>query len=181
MADSHDIELEALHPYGNNGAVGDGCTLAISDLEGDVGERVTIDEDKQWYFTVMVQGDVKRPKMITIHDVGLNSESCFGSFFNYPQMEAIRKGFCVYHLTLPGQEPTATSMGAGYVYPTMEELSEMLASFVSLYNIDSFIGFGVGLGANVLVRYAMGKTTTISHLPLTSPPQTTTSKSTASS
>lgn len=44
---------------------------------------------------------------------------------------------------------------ASYVYPSMDELAETLTAVKDHVGFRSFIGFGVGLGANVLVRYAL--------------------------
>ncbi|VDL59824.1 unnamed protein product [Hymenolepis diminuta] len=40
-------------------------------------------------------------------------------------------------------------------YPTMDDLAEMLTSVVDYFKISHFIGFGMGAGSNVLVRYAL--------------------------
>ena len=37
----------------------------------------------------------------------------------------------------------------------MEELSEQLNDIMLHFNIKSFIGLGVGVGANILVRFAL--------------------------
>nr|CAD7401162.1 unnamed protein product [Timema poppensis] len=42
-----------------------------------------------------------------------------------------------------------------YIYPTMEELSEQILFVMSHYALRSVIGFGVGVGANVLARFAL--------------------------
>lgn len=42
-----------------------------------------------------------------------------------------------------------------YVYPTMEDLSEQISDVVLHFNLKSFTGLGVGVGANILVRYAL--------------------------
>lgn len=37
----------------------------------------------------------------------------------------------------------------------MEELSEQISDVMIHFNLKSFIGLGVGVGANVLVRFAL--------------------------
>lgn len=37
----------------------------------------------------------------------------------------------------------------------MEELSEQISDVMLHFNLKSFIGLGVGVGANVLVRFAL--------------------------
>jgi pimeloyl-ACP methyl ester carboxylesterase len=45
--------------------------------------------------------------------------------------------------------------GAEYIYPTMDELAKMIFSVVEEFRVKSFIGFGVGAGANILARFAL--------------------------
>ena len=42
-----------------------------------------------------------------------------------------------------------------YIFPTMEELSDQISDVMLHFNIKSFVGLGVGSGANVLVRFAL--------------------------
>ena len=42
-----------------------------------------------------------------------------------------------------------------YVYPTIEELSEQISDVMLHFNLKTFIGLGVGVGANILVRFAL--------------------------
>lgn len=74
---------------------------------------------------VAIQGDLTKPAILTLHDLGLNCKtpvefnqlhltknsfadaSTFTGFFNYPTMRALLENFCVYHVTLPGQEEGA--------------------------------------------------------------------------
>nr|CAD7199882.1 unnamed protein product [Timema douglasi] len=81
--------------------------------------------------------------------------SSFQAFFNYIDMRALLENFCVYHVNAPGQEEGATTLPEDYIYPTMEELSEQILFVMSHYALRSVIGFGVGVGANVLARFAL--------------------------
>lgn len=42
-----------------------------------------------------------------------------------------------------------------FIYPTMEDLADMLDLVVDELQIKKFIGFGVGAGAHILCRYAL--------------------------
>jgi len=104
---------------------------------------------------VAIQGDQKNPPLITYHDLGLNHVANFQAFFNFSEMRALIQNFCVYHINAPGQEEGAPTLPEGYVYPTMEDLSEQISDVVLHFNLKSFTGLGVGVGANILVRYAL--------------------------
>ncbi|XP_023949790.2 protein NDRG3 isoform X2 [Bicyclus anynana] len=103
---------------------------------------------------VATQGDRHKPAIITYHDVGLNYKS-FNKFFKYVDMQALMENFCVFHITAPGQEEGAATLPPDYFYPTMEELAKQISFVLVHFGIKSFIGFGVGVGANVLARFAI--------------------------
>ncbi|XP_075990560.1 protein NDRG3-like isoform X3 [Anticarsia gemmatalis] len=103
---------------------------------------------------VAVQGDRAKPAIITYHDLGLNYV-CFQPFFNFVDMRALLENFCVYHVNAPGQEDGAPSLPEDYIYPTMDELANQLNYVLGHFGIKSFIGFGVGAGANILARFAL--------------------------
>lgn len=42
-----------------------------------------------------------------------------------------------------------------YIYPSMDELADQLNQVVLHFNLKHFIGFGVGVGANILCRYTL--------------------------
>ena len=48
------------------------------------------------------------------------------TFFNSGAMRSVRESFCIYHITAPGQESGSEELPEGYVYPTMDELSEQV-------------------------------------------------------
>ncbi|XP_013780116.1 protein NDRG3-like [Limulus polyphemus] len=104
---------------------------------------------------VAVQGEQNKPAIITYHDLGLDCVSNFQSFFNYVDMRVLLRSFCVYHINAPGQEEGAPSFPEGYVYPTVDQLAEMVLSVVNFYNLKHFVGLGVGAGANILAKFAL--------------------------
>nr|CAD7405607.1 unnamed protein product [Timema cristinae] len=126
-------------------------TLARGDSSA-MEERV---ETARGSVLVAVQGNRNKPAILTYHDLGLNYISSFQAFFNYIDMRALLENFCVYHVNAPGQEEGATTLPEDYIYPSMEELSEQILFVMSHYALRSVIGFGVGVGANVLARFAL--------------------------
>ncbi|KAL5286515.1 NDRG3 family protein [Megaselia abdita] len=103
---------------------------------------------------VAIQGDTSKPAIITYHDLGLNFATNFGSFFNYPVMRALLEHFCVYHITAPGQEENAPNLPEDYEFPSMDDLANQILFVISHFGLKTFIGFGVGVGANILARFA---------------------------
>jgi len=101
------------------------------------------------------KGESKKCVILTYHDLGLNYISNFQAFFNYPEMKEIADNFSVYHLNAPGQHEDAGSLGEDYEYPSMEQLGEQVQEVLNHFNIVKYIGVGVGLGANVLVRHSL--------------------------
>ncbi|XP_070536655.1 protein NDRG3-like isoform X2 [Ptychodera flava] len=104
---------------------------------------------------VATQGDRKKAAIITYHDIGLNHVSQFQGFCSYIDMQPILNNFCVYHVNAPGQEEGANTLPHSFVYPTMEQLAEALLPVIQHFGIKSFVGFGVGAGANILCRFAL--------------------------
>ncbi|KFD70401.1 hypothetical protein M514_13786, partial [Trichuris suis] len=104
---------------------------------------------------VYVVGDQKKPAILTFHDLGLSANPCFQSFFHFSEMSAISDKFCVYHVNAPGQEEDAEALPENYVYPSMDELGDIAIAVADHFKLKTFIGFGVGAGANVLCRLAL--------------------------
>ncbi|XP_072929898.1 protein NDRG3-like [Epargyreus clarus] len=104
---------------------------------------------------VAVRGDRTKRAIITYHDLGLNYAANFQAYFNFVDMRAILDQFCIYHVNAPGQEEGAPTLPEDYVYPTMDVLASQIDFVLGHFGIRSFIGFGVGAGANIMARYAM--------------------------
>uniref|UniRef100_A0A3Q0QNX8 NDRG family member 2 n=1 Tax=Amphilophus citrinellus TaxID=61819 RepID=A0A3Q0QNX8_AMPCI len=76
----------------------------------------------------------RRPAILTFHDVGLDSKSCFSPLFKFDEMQEIVKNFTLIHIDAPGQEEGAAAYPAGF---------------------RTVIGVGVGAGAYILARFAL--------------------------
>ncbi|VDK19278.1 unnamed protein product [Anisakis simplex] len=103
---------------------------------------------------VTIYGDRKRHPIVTFHDLALDSENNFQNFFQFGSVADFTEKFCVYNINAPGQEMDAAPLPENYVYPTMDGLAKIVEACVKHFEIKSFIGFGVGAGANVMLRYA---------------------------
>merc|ERR1711962_167079 len=126
---------------------------------------------------VAVQGAVGKPAIVTYHDIGLNHTTQFQGFFNYPDMQTLLKHFCVYHINGVGQEdgaaplpqidtasPADGKLTDAYKFPTMDELAETIGHVLDFYSLKSVMGLGVGMGSNVLCRFAMANPKRVSAL-----------------
>ena len=105
--------------------------------------------------TVAIKGDRSKPAILTFHDLGLNYISNFQALFNFPDMAEIVQNFCILHVNAPGQEEGASTLPEDFVYPTMDKLAEQVNDVINHFAIVKYIGIGVGLGANVLIRHAL--------------------------
>lgn len=140
------VELESIHLL-------DTKAKSVSSMQIlDVEENVNT---KFGPVRVVVHGDRKKTAILTYHDIGLNSASCFQGFFNYPDVESLMKTFCVYHVNAIGQEDGAMILPDDYLYPSMDDLALTLITVLDHYNLKTIIGFGVGAGANVLARFEL--------------------------
>ena len=97
----------------------------------------------------------KRPVILTFHDLGLNHVSNFDNFFEFSDNKLLLQSFSVLHVNAPGQERYASTLPDGYVYPTMDQLSILVNEVIEHFHIASVIGLGAGVGANVLLRFAL--------------------------
>ncbi|XP_062836084.1 protein NDRG1 isoform X1 [Anolis carolinensis] len=96
-----------------------------------------------------------RPAILTYHDIGLNHKTCFNPLFNYEDMLEITQHFAVCHVDAPGQQDGAASFPPGYMYPSMDQLAEMLPGILKQFGLKSVIGMGTGAGAYILTRFAL--------------------------
>ncbi|XP_005101570.1 protein NDRG3 isoform X3 [Aplysia californica] len=118
---------------------------------------------------VAIQGDRSKQPILTFHDIGLNHITCFQGFFSYADMQPILRNFCVYHVNAPGQDEGALHLKPEFVFPTMDQLAEAVHHVVEHYGMKTFIGFGVGSGANILARYELNHHERVDSLILVNP------------
>uniref|UniRef100_A0AAY4DNT9 Protein NDRG2 n=1 Tax=Denticeps clupeoides TaxID=299321 RepID=A0AAY4DNT9_9TELE len=107
------------------------------------------------HVTVHGTGNARRPAILTFHDVGLESKSCFSTLFKFEEMQEIVKNFTVVHIDALGQEDGAAAYPAGYQYPSMDQLAETVPTVLQYFNFRTIIGVGVGAGAYILAKFAM--------------------------
>ncbi|VTJ57363.1 Hypothetical predicted protein [Marmota monax] len=96
-----------------------------------------------------------RPVILTYHDIGMNHKTCYNPLFNYEDMQEITQHFAVCHVDAPGQQDGAPSFPVGYMYPSMDQLAEMLPGVLQQFGLKSVIGMGTGAGAYILTRFAL--------------------------
>ncbi|XP_076846649.1 protein NDRG1b isoform X2 [Brachyhypopomus gauderio] len=97
----------------------------------------------------------QRPVILTYHDIGLNHRTCFNTLFCHEDMQEITRHFAVCHVNAPGQQEGATTFPTGFIYPSMDQLSETLPVVLKHFNIKRVIGLAVGAGAYILTRFAL--------------------------
>ena len=105
-------------------------------------------------FRVTVKGDANKPIIVTLPEMGLGSSICFDTFFSLTEVQPFLKLFRVYHIEFPGQWEGAKDLPENFLYPTLDDLTRHFSSVLEMLAIKCFHGFGVGLGANILVRFA---------------------------
>ncbi|CAG5929474.1 unnamed protein product [Menidia menidia] len=108
----------------------------------------------------------RRPAILTFHDVGLDSKSCFSPLFKFEEMQEIVKNFTLIHIDAPGQEDGAAAYPAGYQYPSMETIAEMIPAVLQFFNFRTVIGVGVGAGAYILSKFTLANPESVEGLVL---------------
>lgn len=104
---------------------------------------------------VTIQGDLSLTPFVTYPDIGLNSTLQYHGYFNYEDNLPIMKKFCAVHINPPGQEDNAASYPKNYSYPSCDQQAEIIMDVVNHFKFKSVICFGIGMGANVLARFAL--------------------------
>ena len=117
-------------------------------------------------------GKTRKPVLVTYHDIGLNNVTNFQAFFNYADTKLFLDCFSVLHINAPGQEDNATPLPDNYTYPTMDQLAEQIEAVCKHFEVKSFIGLGVGTGANILSRFALKHPDVVDGLFLINPTST---------
>jgi pimeloyl-ACP methyl ester carboxylesterase len=112
-------------------------------------------ETERGNVTVAIKGDRSKPAILTYHDLGMNYISNFQAFFNYPDMAEVVQNFCIFHVNAPGMEEAAAVLPEDFEYPTMDELADQVNEVINHFAVVRYIGIGVGMGANILIRHAL--------------------------
>ncbi|XP_073692854.1 protein NDRG2-like [Garra rufa] len=142
-----------------------GQSDAVKDVE--IAARILLDQGQEHrvetplgvlHATVHGAGNARRPAIVTFHDVGMESKSCFSTLFKFEEMQEIVKNFTVVHLDAPGQEDGAAIYPVGYQYPSMDQVSEMIPAVLQYFNFRTIIGVGVGAGAYILSKFTVSYT-----------------------
>ncbi|XP_066506418.1 protein NDRG2 isoform X2 [Hoplias malabaricus] len=143
--------------------------------EAEIAARILLDQGQEHsietphgllHVTLHGTGNTRRPAILTFHDVGMDSKSCFSAFFKFEEMQEIVKNFSVVHVDAPGQEEGAAPYPLGYQYASMDQLAEMIPAVLQHFNFRSMIGVGVGAGAYVLARFTMSNPDSVEGLVL---------------
>lgn len=105
-----------------------------------------------------------KPVILTMHDVGFNHQTNFDQLFSHEKMHSILKHFFLIHVNAPGQEMYSKTIsfkeGIGQPnYPTLDQIAESLTQILQHLDVNDFVGFGVGIGANILTRFALNHPT----------------------
>uniref|UniRef100_A0A8C2A3G4 NDRG family member 2 n=1 Tax=Cyprinus carpio TaxID=7962 RepID=A0A8C2A3G4_CYPCA len=132
--------------------------------DAEIAARILLDQGQEHrvetphgvlHVTVHGAGNARRPAILTFHDVGMDSKSCFSTLFKFEEMQEIVKNFTVVHVDAPGQEDGAAIYPAGYQYASMDQVSEMLPAVLQYFNFRTIIGVGVGAGAYILSKFTL--------------------------
>ncbi|XP_015676398.2 protein NDRG1 [Protobothrops mucrosquamatus] len=130
-------------------------TRLLPDIDDDIHEQDIETVHGSVHVTMCGTPRGNRPAILTYHDIGLNHKTCFNPLFNYEDMQEITQHFAVCHVDAPGQQDGAPSFPPGYMYPSMDQLSEMLPGVLKQFGLKSVIGMGTGAGAYILTRFAL--------------------------
>uniref|UniRef100_A0A1W2Q686 N-myc downstream regulated 1 n=1 Tax=Rattus norvegicus TaxID=10116 RepID=A0A1W2Q686_RAT len=146
----HDVDLAEVKPLVEKGESITGLLQEFDVQEQDI-------ETLHGSLHVTLCGTPKgnRPVILTYHDIGMNHKTCYNPLFNSEDMQEITQHFAVCHVDAPGQQDGAPSFPVGYMYPSMDQLAEMLPGVLHKFGLKSVIGMGTGAGAYILTRFAL--------------------------
>ncbi|XP_026534315.1 protein NDRG1 [Notechis scutatus] len=133
----------------------DAITRLLTDIEVDIHEQDIETVHGSVHVTMCGTLRGNRPAILTYHDIGLNHKTCFNPLFHHEDMQEITQHFAVCHVDAPGQQDGAPSFPPGYMYPSMDQLSDMLPGVLKQFGLKSVIGMGTGAGAYILTRFAL--------------------------
>uniref|UniRef100_A0A3Q1CLD3 Protein NDRG2 n=1 Tax=Amphiprion ocellaris TaxID=80972 RepID=A0A3Q1CLD3_AMPOC len=154
---------------------------ADSTKDAELAARILLDQGQEHsvetphgvlHVTLHGTRTTRRPAILTFHDVGLDSKSCFSPLFKFEEMQEIVKNFTLIHIDAPGQEEGAAAYPAGYdvhslyQYPSMETIAEMIPAVLQFFNFRTVIGVGVGAGAYILSKFTLANPDSVEGLVL---------------
>lgn len=148
---------------------------ADSTKDAELAARILLDQGQEHtvetphgvlHVTLHGTRTTRRPAILTFHDVGLDSKSCFSPLFKFEEMQEIVKNFTLIHVDAPGQEEGAAAYPAGYQYPSMETIAEMIPAVLQFFNFRTVIGVGVGAGAYILSKFTLANPDSVEGLVL---------------
>eukprot|EP00735_Rhodelphis_limneticus_P011947 TRINITY_DN5111_c0_g1::TRINITY_DN5111_c0_g1_i1::g.29347::m.29347 TRINITY_DN5111_c0_g1::TRINITY_DN5111_c0_g1_i1::g.29347 ORF type:complete len:317 (+),score=41.77,sp/Q66KM2/NDRG2_XENTR/30.54/9e-39,Ndr/PF03096.9/3.6e-62,Abhydrolase_6/PF12697.2/3.2e-11,B12D/PF06522.6/0.31 TRINITY_DN5111_c0_g1_i1:32-982(+) len=100
-------------------------------------------------------GYVSLHSIVTYHDYGLDHRLCWDTLFNYLGSRSFLKNFTIFHFDAPGHEEGAGEVG-DEAPKTMDEMADQVFNVMTEhFNVHRFVGFGMGAGANILLRVAL--------------------------
>lgn len=104
---------------------------------------------------VSIYGNRRMHPIVTFHDLGMDSESNFQNFFQFGSVAEFSEKFCVYNINALGQEMDAAALRDSCPYPSMDDMAVQMENVIEHFGIKHFIGLGIGVGANVMMRYTL--------------------------
>ncbi|XP_076935990.1 pollen-specific protein SF21-like [Bidens hawaiensis] len=106
--------------------------------------------------SVTVYGDQQKPALITYPDLALNHMSCFQRLFGSPEPASLLlHNFCVYHISPPGHELGAKSIGIDNPVPSIEDLCDQILVVLNYFRLGSVMCMGAMAGAYILTLFSI--------------------------
>mmetsp|Transcript_11688 Transcript_11688/g.28792 ORF Transcript_11688/g.28792 Transcript_11688/m.28792 type:complete len:336 (-) Transcript_11688:284-1291(-) len=149
---------------------GAGINIAVEGKGGELGDSESPAQliESEWGdCEVVVIGDRKKPAVVTYPDAGTNYDSCFKGFFRFIGSNTCFKHFCFVHINPPGQHFSAPKLEAQL---SMEDLRKHFEFVLEKVGVSkAFHGFGLGMGAYLMLDYASKHPNRLLSLTLISP------------
>lgn len=110
--------------------------------------------------------------IITFHDIGMNAATCFRPFFTFCRMSGscpeLDAAYAHFHITAPGHTHDAPTLPSS-TSVAIPDLVKGVEKVIERFGVTRAIGFGVGIGATILLRAAVALPSTFAGLVLVSP------------
>lgn len=96
--------------------------------------------------------------LVTFHDVALSASTCFAPFFTYCQASGacpeVYAASAHYHITAPGCMPDAPTLPSDLPHQTIPDLAQSVVAALAELGVQRAVGFGAGIGSNVIFEAA---------------------------